>query len=441
MQQASVNVDFGRSNPTAVQTSSSIGSGTFSDIYNQMANGNTSQYQTGNANSTPVEEVDLSDLTPTPTPTADTGAVSASDTTSFTQQSPSIGSTLRETAANIANDVISFCDRLAEAFSNAISSFHEAVYNFFHGGPKSIELPISITAPPVPTETPAAQTESSIVEPTPTPMPTQTPSPTPAPTATPSIVTEVEVPLPTETPTPGPQAHIESHVDDIGVSEEMLAKLDTIPLEVIMQSGIGVTTPESLMNTINSLLGTFTNEKLPTLSKSIADLCDPKQVQLMLDIICEKYSQTPREAAVRCALLLLSLSAANGGKIPYVWNGGHADPDYVYLSTVLAGSDCSGFVSWVVQQVNLSYPTSNADSMRWRGPQLYRTNFQNAQPGDILMSSTHVCFILANDPVNHCFIVAEEHKESGGLVISTRPYKSSADSGYCVVDLSKYYDV
>lgn len=436
MQQASVNVDFGGSNPTAVQTSSSIGSGTFSDIYNQMANGNTSQFQTGNANSTPVEEVDLSDVTSTPTPTADTGAVSASDTTSFTQQSPSIGSTLRETAANIANDVISFCDRLAKAFSNAISSFHEAVYNFFHGGPKSIELPISITAPPpVPAETPSA---SSIVEPTSTPMPTQTPSPTPAPTATPSVVTEVEVPLPTETPTPGPQAHIESRVDDIGVSEEMLAKLDTIPLEVIMDSGIGVTTPESLTNTINSLLATYSSGKLPTLSKSLADVCDPKQVQLMVDIICSKYSG--REAAVRCAVLILSLAAANGGKIPYKWNGGHEHHDYVDLNVILSGSDCSGFLAWVVSQVDPSFKPTSTQSLNWRGQIYYRDHFKDAQSGDMLLGPGHVCFILANDPANERFIVAEEHADAGGLVIQVRTYREAQKGYFAPYDISKYYE-
>lgn len=172
MEQASLSVNFGNPQKASAETSSSIvNSGTFSEVYNALGGpSNTSQYQTTHNNAAvPVEEVELTpEPTPTPAPTPtstptpmqSTGATNAGGTTSFLQQMSALGGTLRETAANLASEVVSFCDRLGEAFSGAIHRFGEAMNSFLHGGQETIELPVTL-APPTPTPTPTPTPDTS----------------------------------------------------------------------------------------------------------------------------------------------------------------------------------------------------------------------------------------------------------------------------------------
>ena len=153
MEQPNVNIDLSATPTTTTNMSSSIRSsagktGTFSELFNDANNkANTSQYQTSNGNSmTPVEEIELTPYSE-PTPTAGIGATNANSSTSSIPQMASGGSTLKEAAATLAGNVVSLCDRIGDIFASAAESAHEAVYSFFHGGPKMTELPVNFSTP------------------------------------------------------------------------------------------------------------------------------------------------------------------------------------------------------------------------------------------------------------------------------------------------------
>lgn len=182
-----------------------------------------------------------------------------------------------------------------------------------------------------------------------------------------------------------------------------------------------------------------------------------------------------RQAAVSAALSLVwTLYDGYGVRLPYTWAGQHyetlykkgtqinlnhpaigfygADPNWgtklppyvaVGVSFTNYGPDCSGFVSWVLH--NAGYDNEHF-TIRQR---TLGTNYTISQsnfigkPGDIMVNSHHVVFIVGVDTSKGLYYIAHASGQNDGVKISTVPIKdypnpSSADR-YILVDMDDYY--
>lgn len=169
-------------------------------------------------------------------------------------------------------------------------------------------------------------------------------------------------------------------------------------------------------------------------SDSLFDYYTEEQVNSRLNQIKSHY--VGRDAAVNCALGIMEMAADVGKKLDYDWGGGHGGDGITSTAEVAAGSDCSAFATWAINQgITTREPIGPYGLLNY-GKQ---TSFEYAQRGDILVSSEHVVMIIDNDPETQQFLVAEANGSNTGVIMQTRSY--SALSGvYQARDLSSLYN-
>lgn len=452
--------NLGTTTQSSVTTSSSINSGTkFStDLSSstQSFNGNTSGMQTRSLDSqTTVESFDLGGFSDEP-------VMSATDENGSYFTKPSGGGTLRETAANIASDVMSAIARYRRMFYEHMMSAINSVAAVFSGNGNSATIDVESTPTPI-------ATPSSVVT-TPSPVPVPTPEPTSTPTATESYIPDIlEVPetiiLDEPEDVPVSTESIETEVSDVqvpvdgGFTGSIEGSTQLSPeYEIVksfldndvgfltgdeMLSIMGLSGDMSIEEAVDKLQEIYQSGRLTEMNSGdkngLYNFYSSSEIQMVMMLIDDMYDG--REASIRSTLALLSLAAAQGIKIKYSWNGGHETGSTTSLDAVCTGADCSGFCSWAIQQGDdaSTFSTTNASNFTWKGTRIPVTDWAEAQPGDAIYSGSHVVYILENDPVNQVFVVAEEHDGDGGLVINRRSYNSLKKQGYGIVSLTEYY--
>ena len=157
---------------------------------------------------------------------------------------------------------------------------------------------------------------------------------------------------------------------------------------------------------------------------------------------------TNREKSVAAVTAITNLAAENGVKLDYEWSGGHwrAGSEKVVVvenSDLSSGVDCSGFVSWAVQNGSTppeSFPACGTSELIGRGT---KTSNVSAQPGDIIVRNSgnygHTGFIVKNDTDTGTMLIAEAHSNSEGIILKEYSYNDLAYQGYSIRDMSSYY--
>lgn len=164
-----------------------------------------------------------------------------------------------------------------------------------------------------------------------------------------------------------------------------------------------------------------------------------KYVESVILGIQNKYSG--REASVNSALAILKLAADKGVKINYQHAGTMGIEPYVPTAAVVSGIDCNPFVSWALDK-------GTPNGFQWRpvtdfvniGKTVSRNNWGNSLPGDVLANGKHVSLIVANDPVNHTFTIAQSSGAQLGVNIITVSYQTLMNTGYTVRDMTDIYN-
>lgn len=145
-----------------------------------------------------------------------------------------------------------------------------------------------------------------------------------------------------------------------------------------------------------------------------------------------------REAAVNSALAMLKLAADKGVKLDYKHQGTNSNP-YVSTAYVVNGVDCNPWTSWVVDK-------GTPNGFQWRPVEGFHsvgetlTDWTNAQPGDVFVSSGHVGIIIENDPQNQEFVIAHASGTKIGIVLQTKTYSELQSGGYQIRDMTSVYD-
>lgn len=189
---------------------------------------------------------------------------------------------------------------------------------------------------------------------------------------------------------------------------------------------------------VDSLLSKFENNSLRKLgdNQSLYDYFAKEDVERYINNI--KENSSGRDAAVNCALGIMSLASSVGVKLDYDWGGGHGA--YTTLDNVANGVDCSAFASWCINQgAGGDFATRNSASLKSVGN---KTSYESAQKGDILVYNNgengHVMIIVENDVANQRFVLAEASGSKAGVKLSSGSY-SKYSNQYSARDLSEYY--
>lgn len=209
--------------------------------------------------------------------------------------------------------------------------------------------------------------------------------------------------------------------------------------------GVGFNYITSISDLLNRYSGNLTEEQkaagltyLRQLkgSQSLADYYSYDEIASTIRSIQATYSG--REAAVNTALKLLEMAADKNVKLDYKHQGTDRNP-YVSTAYVMNGVDCN---PWTAYCVDKGTPTR----FQWRpvtgfysvGTRL--ANWENAQPGDVMVCDGHVGLIIENDPANKKFVVAEAKGQAVGIVLDERSYSSLQGGGYSIMDMTNVYN-
>ncbi len=99
--------------------------------------------------------------------------------------------------------------------------------------------------------------------------------------------------------------------------------------------------------------------------------------------------------------------------------------------------DCSSFAWWAVYNGGFKMPSypQTLSQMDWaRGKGYLKSSVEGAQPGDFLVSPSHIVLVLGSyDGGYYC---AEFSGSTNGAIISTR----SSFTGYSLIDMEDYYN-
>lgn len=189
---------------------------------------------------------------------------------------------------------------------------------------------------------------------------------------------------------------------------------------------------------VDSLLSKFESGSLKKLgdNQSLYDYFAKEDVERYINNI--KENSSGRDAAVNCALGIMSLASSVDVKLDYDWGGGHGA--YTTLDNVANGVDCSAFASWCINQgAGGDFATRTTASLISVGE---RTSYESAQKGDILVYNNgeggHVMIIVENDVINQRFVLAEASGAKAGVKLSSGSY-SKYSNQYSARDLSEYY--
>lgn len=191
---------------------------------------------------------------------------------------------------------------------------------------------------------------------------------------------------------------------------------------------------------VNKFEELFDQRKLKKISDGVTlyDYVAKEDVQERLNEIKSIY--VGRDAAVNCALGIMEIAADKGLKLDYDWGGGHntAIPNVDYVAR---GVDCSGFVSWAIDQGSKeTFLSRTTGSLLRVGNGI---DYTEAQAGDILVfnngSVGHVVMIVENDPEAKEFLVVEAAGSENGVLMQTRSYSSLRRGNYIARDLTELY--
>lgn len=205
---------------------------------------------------------------------------------------------------------------------------------------------------------------------------------------------------------------------------------------------IEAATPEDLSDLsfdIDELLSKFRSGNLVKMGDgdSLYNYYNKSDVVNYMNEIKKEYSG--RKAAVYSALAMIDLAAKAGGKLDYDWGGGH-NGSYTTLDDVAAGTDCSAFASWAVNQgASSGFATQATGGLISSGSS---EDLASAKPGDLLVrhsgNNGHVYFVVENNTKAGEFIVAEANSSSVGVQLSTHAY-SELSGIYNARDMSAVY--
>lgn len=166
---------------------------------------------------------------------------------------------------------------------------------------------------------------------------------------------------------------------------------------------------------------------------SLYDYYSKEEVNDRINQIKSQYKG--RDAAVNCALGVMEMAAQVGRKLDYDWGGGHGGDGITDIDEVAAGTDCSAFASWAINQGISNGNYIGPYNMLSLGRS---TSYENAQGGDILVSAEHVVMIIDNNPEAQQFLVAEANGSQEGVIMRTRSYAACSGT-YQALDLSNLY--
>lgn len=223
--------------------------------------------------------------------------------------------------------------------------------------------------------------------------------------------------------------------------QSLLSEIKTISPTVELVS-YSFTHSKEYIIALDKLYDSFKNNtltKMPDTGKnSLYYYYSQDEVDQRLTQIKTTYSG--REAAVNCTLTIMKMAADVGLKLDYDWGGGHAA--VAKTSSVASGVDCSGFVSWAINQgATQAFAPRTTSSLKRVGEAI---EYSKAKPGDILVfndgQSGHVVLIIENDPEKELFLVTEAFGTNEGVVMLERSYSSLKKDTYQARDLSSIYN-
>lgn len=161
-------------------------------------------------------------------------------------------------------------------------------------------------------------------------------------------------------------------------------------------------------------------------------------VEGVITDIQEKYSG--REAAVNCAIAMLSLAADKGIRLNYEHAGTGHEP-YVSTASVVTGVDCNPFVSWCLDKgVPGGFQWRPVGNFASIGTGYDYENWNQAQPGDVLCNGGHVTIIIDNDPETGQFLIAEASGQYNGIRMKSVTYQTLKNNGYTCRDMTDIYN-
>lgn len=152
-------------------------------------------------------------------------------------------------------------------------------------------------------------------------------------------------------------------------------------------------------------------------------------------------------AVAMAAISLINGAYQYGFVLPYYWGGGHSgkidgiDKNWgsiiqtVYgpsgTSYNISGLDCSGFVTWAINQSGISAYGTTSDYANTGT----KEDFYDAKPGDILDSPKHIILVIENK--KDYLITAEAKGKNYGIIFSK--YTKDEMSNYTAYDMTEYY--
>lgn len=162
-----------------------------------------------------------------------------------------------------------------------------------------------------------------------------------------------------------------------------------------------------------------------------------------------------REAVVTAGLGITSGLCKNFGIIlPYQYTGGHGDG----ISTLANGDwggllatasfgygkywrykslDCSGFVTWALNNGGFNFPVRLSGDFRSVGPNHPMNSGFVGKIGDLIHQPGHIILIVGVDVENKRYVIAE-FTGNGGQVRYLR-FNETVDGPYTVIDMTSYY--
>lgn len=159
-----------------------------------------------------------------------------------------------------------------------------------------------------------------------------------------------------------------------------------------------------------------------------------------------------RAGVVAAAVTLIAELGNNYGvKVPYFWGGGHgsisvgAEASWGSNTCYTAangqiysycGLDCSGFVTWAINNGGFSIPVQSSGSFVYLDG-VERVSLSNSavlQAGDLLATSGHIILIVGVDDSG--YICAEAAGNETGVLFSRKSFDASS---YYGIDMSGFY--
>ena len=246
----------------------------------------------------------------------------------------------------------------------------------------------------------------------------------------------------------------EDTIDGITLKSEKMKELNSYIVSILKSSGNIICS--------NGFTGSIDETKLnggngAILSKPLIDVIGEDKLNEWNSTLLnasQGYYGTGLGPA-NAAASLIDLGLSEGFIFPYFWGGGHGGQVFGISGswgasrTITAGGsnqqpvssnqpsgmDCSGFVSWALNNGGCRSftPTTAAGFMNLGN----KISPEKAQAGDIAASTTHVVIIIENTGTS--LKVAEAKNPSKGIVFSEDDYSKYKSNGYTVRDMSSYY--